>query len=204
MAPKRNNIIPNGHFHKDWQRMVRTWFNQPMRKKRRHATRVARARRVAPRPAGGSLRPVVRCPTLKYHTRVRAGKGFTLDELKVGLSTRASSIMASLGNREHRAFQWKTKGVIDYGRSDRWGNRGHRDFHWNSLTRSNNTCLVTRAVCKMMALLAGGIGTWEQWRHVKAGTCSESINHKWLSVAKLHYFIQIKVAWSDDIKIFQN
>jgi len=32
---KHNNVIPNGHFKKDWQNYVRTWFNQPARKKRR-------------------------------------------------------------------------------------------------------------------------------------------------------------------------
>lgn len=83
MALKRNNVIPNGHFHKDWQRMVRTWFNQPMRKQRRRLNRAKKARAIAPRPVAGSLRPVVRCPTFKYNTRVRAGRGFTLQELKV-------------------------------------------------------------------------------------------------------------------------
>lgn len=82
MAPKRNNMIPNGHFHKDWQRFVKTWFNQPARKFRRHQTRVKKARAIAPRPAAGSLRPIVRCPTFRYHTKVRAGRGFTLQELK--------------------------------------------------------------------------------------------------------------------------
>lgn len=85
MAPKRNNVIPNGHFHKDWQRYVRNWFNQPARKQRRHDTRVKKARSIAPRPVAGSLRPIVRCPTFKYNTKIRAGKGFTLDELKVSL-----------------------------------------------------------------------------------------------------------------------
>jgi hypothetical protein len=37
---KHNNQIPNGHFHKDWQRYVRTWFNQPGRKKRRRVARL--------------------------------------------------------------------------------------------------------------------------------------------------------------------
>ncbi|KKK17799.1 hypothetical protein ARAM_002094 [Aspergillus rambellii] len=36
---------------------------------------------VAPRPVD-KLRPVVRCPTIKYNRRVRAGRGFTLAELK--------------------------------------------------------------------------------------------------------------------------
>ncbi|KAG8188593.1 hypothetical protein JTE90_005949 [Oedothorax gibbosus] len=82
MAPKRNNMIPNGHFHKDWERYVKTWFNQPMRKKKRHATRVKKARVIAPRPSGGPVRPIVRCPTWRYHTKQRLGRGFTLQELK--------------------------------------------------------------------------------------------------------------------------
>jgi len=82
MAPKGNNMIPNGHFHKDWQRFVKTWFNQPARKFRRKQKRIKKARAIAPRPAAGPLRPVVRCPTIRYHTKVRAGRGFTLQELK--------------------------------------------------------------------------------------------------------------------------
>lgn len=82
MAPSRNGMILNPHFHKDWQRRVRTWFNQPARKIRRRQCRQAKARRIAPRPVAGPLRPVVRCPTIRYHTKVRAGRGFTLEELK--------------------------------------------------------------------------------------------------------------------------
>lgn len=78
-------MIPNGHFHKDWQRYVKTWFNQPARKYRRRQNRIKKAKAVAPRPARGPLRPIVRCPTIRYHTKVRAGRGFTLDELKVGV-----------------------------------------------------------------------------------------------------------------------
>lgn len=91
MAPKRNNMVPNGHFHKDWQRYVKTWFNQPMRKKRRHANRVKKARAIAPRPLKGALRPVIRCPGFKYNTKQRLGKGFTLEELKAaGIDKRAA------------------------------------------------------------------------------------------------------------------
>ncbi|CAL8243666.1 unnamed protein product [Lota lota] len=82
MAPSRNGMILNPHFHKDWQRRVQTWFNQPARKLRRRKARQAKARRVAPRPVAGPLRPIVRCPTIRYHTKVRAGRGFTLEEIK--------------------------------------------------------------------------------------------------------------------------
>merc|ERR1711971_35308 len=86
MPAKRHGLIPNGHFHKDWQNYVKTWFNQPARKFRRRQTRIAKAARVAPRPLG-KLRPVVHCPTYKYDVKVRAGKGFSLEELKAaGLS----------------------------------------------------------------------------------------------------------------------
>jgi len=81
MAIKHNNIIPNGHFHKDWQRRVKVHFEQAGRKHRRRDARIAKAARVAPRPVD-RLRPVVQCPTLKYNRRARAGRGFTLQELK--------------------------------------------------------------------------------------------------------------------------
>merc|ERR1712198_268450 len=91
MAPKRNNIIPNGHFHKDWQRWVKTWFNQPARKQRRRKSRQEKAHKIVPRPVRGPLRPIVRCPTFKYNTRVRTGRGFTIDELKAaGINKRAA------------------------------------------------------------------------------------------------------------------
>eukprot|EP00939_MAST-03C_sp_MAST-3C-sp1_P001257 g1257.t1 len=79
---KHNNIVPNGHFRKDWQRFVRTWLDQPASKKRRRQKRAAKAQAIAPRPVAGLLRPVVRCPTNKYNTRTRVGRGFTVSELK--------------------------------------------------------------------------------------------------------------------------
>jgi large subunit ribosomal protein L13e len=82
MPAKRNQMVPNGHFHKDWQRYVKTWFNQPARKQRRRKARTEKARRLAPRPTQ-KLRPIVRCPTARHHKKLRIGRGFTLEELKV-------------------------------------------------------------------------------------------------------------------------
>jgi len=79
---KHNNVIPNGHFKKDWQSYVRTWFNQPARKKRRRTVRQKKALAVFPRPTAGPLRPVVHSQTLRYNAKVRSGRGFTLEELK--------------------------------------------------------------------------------------------------------------------------
>ena len=81
MPAKRNQMIPNAHFHKDWDTYVKTWFNQPARKERRRKARGLKAAKVAPRPVK-ALRPIVRCPTFKYNIKDRAGRGFTLEELK--------------------------------------------------------------------------------------------------------------------------
>ncbi|KAI9313192.1 50S ribosomal protein L13e [Dichotomocladium elegans] len=82
MVLKHNNQLPNQHFRKDWQRRVKTWFDQPGRKKSRRVARIQKAARIAPRPVDGLLRPAVRCPTQRYNMRLRVGRGFTLDELK--------------------------------------------------------------------------------------------------------------------------
>jgi large subunit ribosomal protein L13e len=53
-----------------------------MKKSKRRQVRAKKARQVAPRPVAGPLRPVVRCPTFKYHKKERTGRGFTIAELK--------------------------------------------------------------------------------------------------------------------------
>lgn len=81
MAIKHNQQIPNNHFRKDWQRRVRCHFDQAGKKESRRLARRAKAAAVAPRPVD-KLRPVVRCPTIKYNRRTRLGRGFSLAELK--------------------------------------------------------------------------------------------------------------------------
>ncbi|KAK4570226.1 60S ribosomal protein L13 [Recurvomyces mirabilis] len=81
MAIKHNQMLPSTHFRKDWQRRVRVHFDQPGKKKSRRNARQEKAAKFAPRPVD-RLRPVVRCPTVKYNRRVRAGRGFSLAELK--------------------------------------------------------------------------------------------------------------------------
>ncbi|TGZ83182.1 ribosomal protein L13e [Ascodesmis nigricans] len=81
MAIKHNQQLPNNHFRKQWQTRVRTHFDQPGRKLRRRQARITKAAAIAPRPVD-LLRPIVRCPTIKYNRKVRAGRGFTLEELK--------------------------------------------------------------------------------------------------------------------------
>ncbi|XP_074273759.1 large ribosomal subunit protein eL13z [Silene latifolia] len=79
---RHNNVVPNAHFKKHWQNYVRTWFNQPARKTRRRLARQKKAVKIFPRPTAGPLRPVVHGQTLKYNMKLRAGRGFSLEELK--------------------------------------------------------------------------------------------------------------------------
>lgn len=79
---RHNNMIPNEHFHKKWQRLCRVKFGQPMRKRSRYLTRSRKMLARAPRPVD-LLRPIVQCPSFRYHTKQRIGRGFTLQEVKI-------------------------------------------------------------------------------------------------------------------------
>merc|ERR1711964_189875 len=80
---KHNNQVHSTRkFRKYWQRYVKTWFNQPARKKARRTARDKKAADVAPRPVAGCVRPVVHPPTVKYNSKTRIGRGFSLAELK--------------------------------------------------------------------------------------------------------------------------
>merc|ERR1711983_667654 len=97
-----------------------------MRKKRRRVAREAKAAAVAPRPVAGMLRPVVRCPTFKYNSKMRLGRGFTLDELKaaginkksartVGISVdfrRRNMSMESMQENVQRLKEYKSKLIV--------------------------------------------------------------------------------------------
>ncbi|CAJ0927424.1 unnamed protein product, partial [Mesorhabditis belari] len=105
MAPRGNQVIASSHLRKHWQTRVKTWFSQPARKERRRRARIAKAADIAPRPVSGLFRPQVRCPTNRYNTKVRLGKGFTLQELKA----------VGIGKREAR-----TIGIaVDYRRTNK-------------------------------------------------------------------------------------
>ena len=75
--------IPNLHTHHLQPRIQSlTDSPQPGRKSRRRNARLTKAAALAPRPVD-KLKPIVRCPSIKYNRRVRAGRGFSLAELKV-------------------------------------------------------------------------------------------------------------------------
>mgnify|MGYP003572318238 FL=1 len=79
---RRNNRLVNNHFRKDWQTRVRCWFDQPARKTRRRSARADKAKAIFPRPVAGLLRPLVHGQTVRYNSKIRFGRGFTIEELK--------------------------------------------------------------------------------------------------------------------------
>jgi len=81
MGFRHNNVLHKNHFRKDWQRRVRTWFDQPGRKLRRRTARKTKAATLGARPLT-LLRPAVRGQTVRYNMKIREGRGFTLAELK--------------------------------------------------------------------------------------------------------------------------
>lgn len=78
---KHNNVVPNGHFRKDWMHYVKTWFNQAGRKDRRRQARSLKASQFAPNPLK-ALRPLVQGQTIRYCSTTKKGRGFSLQEIK--------------------------------------------------------------------------------------------------------------------------
>ncbi|VEU20889.1 DEKNAAC101809 [Brettanomyces naardenensis] len=111
MAIGKNYTLLKNHFKKHWERRVRVHLDQAGKKVSRRHARVVKAAAVAPKPVD-LLRPVVRCPTLKYNRKVRAGRGFSLAELKAaGLNPKyARTIGIAV---DHRRVNKSTAGFND-------------------------------------------------------------------------------------------
>eukprot|EP00835_Amoeboradix_gromovi_P002317 NODE_129_length_18551_cov_0.317039.p7 type:complete len:206 gc:universal NODE_129_length_18551_cov_0.317039:14036-14653(+) len=108
MAPTANGQLPNVHLRKQWKKNVKTWFDQPGQKKSRRIKRAKKQLKAAPRPLE-KLRPVVRCPTVRYNRKVRLGRGFSLEELKLAkLSPRYAQTIGV-------AIDWRRKNKSEEG-----------------------------------------------------------------------------------------
>lgn len=118
--PKHNNPVPDAHFHKQWQRRVKTWFDQAPKAAKRKARRVEKAKKRFPRPAAGPLRPIVQCPSFRYNTRARLGRGFSLEELGAAKLNRhyARTIGIAVDhrrrNRSEEAFERNVSRLNEY------------------------------------------------------------------------------------------
>merc|ERR1712066_389191 len=79
---------------------VKLSLNKAGKKVSRRLKRASKAARIAPRPLH-RLRPIVQCPTQRYNSKVRLGKGFTLQELKeIGFSAKyARTVGIALDHR---------------------------------------------------------------------------------------------------------
>merc|ERR1711959_44555 len=138
---KHNNQIHSVRkFRKYWQRYVKTWFNQPARKKSRRTARDKKAAAIAPRPVSGCVRPVVHGPTVKYNSKVRIGRGFSLAEIKdagVGKKEARSLGIAVDHRRRNRSVQGKAANVqrlreyraqlVVFPRKENKGKKGWKD-----------------------------------------------------------------------------
>ena len=80
---KGNKMIPNVHLHKkNRSQPIKVIFAQPAKKRLRYLKRVKKARQLAPMPVK-RLHPIVQCPSQRFNTRCRKGRGFNVQELKV-------------------------------------------------------------------------------------------------------------------------
>merc|ERR1712227_348090 len=112
---KHNNQIHSVRkFRKYWQRYVKTWFNQPARKVSRRAARDKKAQKISPRPLAGAVRPIVHGATIKYNSKLRIGRGFSLEEIKdagLGKAEAQSLGIAVDYRRRNRSVQGKQANV---------------------------------------------------------------------------------------------
>ncbi len=107
----KNNVLPGNHFRKNWQRHVKTWFDQPGRKLRRRNARKAKAATLGVRPLT-LLRPAVRGQTVRYNTKVREGRGFTLGELKeAGVSRKVALGLGIVVDHRRRNLSVEGKAI---------------------------------------------------------------------------------------------
>jgi len=118
-------MVPNNHMRKDWQRYIKTHFDQPMKRKARAMLRRRKAASKAPRPLE-KLRPIVNCPTQRYNMRLRAGRGFSLLECKkvglhphfartIGIAVdprRRNKSQEGMGRNVHRLKQYMERLVL--------------------------------------------------------------------------------------------
>jgi large subunit ribosomal protein L13e len=142
---------------KKWQFHVKTWFDQPAKAAKRSITRKMKARRDHPKPVN-ALRPVVRCPTNKYNTKARFGRGFSVAELKAAkipqLQAKGFGIAVDFRRRNkseegfkvnvERLQQYKSKLVIFPSRKAKKDEfNTHTKAQFNNCKQVKNTNLVS-------------------------------------------------------------
>ncbi|AEA39114.1 60S ribosomal protein L13 (nucleomorph) [Cryptomonas paramecium] len=79
---KSNGIFSKGHFRKHWQIFVKTWFNQPLQKKKRKNSRIHKEKKRLVDNAPNYIKPLVHCSGPRHNTRIKFGRGFSVNEIK--------------------------------------------------------------------------------------------------------------------------
>merc|ERR1712227_828024 len=80
---KHNNQIHSVRkFRKYWQRYVKTWFDQPARKKARRMARDKKAQSIAPRPVAGAVRSLGIAVDYRRRNRSVEGKQANVQRLR--------------------------------------------------------------------------------------------------------------------------
>jgi large subunit ribosomal protein L13e len=105
---KHNNVLQSSHLRKHWhsrfggQAKVKCFFNKKAHKKLRAQKRADKAAASFPCPVS-KLRPLVMGQTRKYASKVKFGRGFTLEELKEAKLTQsfARTVGIAVDHRRH-------------------------------------------------------------------------------------------------------
>ncbi|KAL6948834.1 60S ribosomal protein L13A [Hanseniaspora vineae] len=119
LSISKNLPLLKNHFRKHWQERVKVHFDQAGKKVSRRNARATKAAKIAPRPLD-LLRPVVRAPTVKYNRKVRAGRGFTLAEIKAAGLTAAYARTIGIAvdhrrqNRNTETFEINVQRLKEY------------------------------------------------------------------------------------------
>merc|ERR1712167_323776 len=146
---KHNNQIHSVRkFRKYWQRYVKTWFNQPARKKSRRTARAKKAAEIAPRPVAGCIRPVVHGATLKYNSKVRIGRGFSLAEIKdagIGKLEAKSLGIAVDHRRRNRSVEGKKANLVVFPRNGKKLKQG-----WKADSTSDETGVAQQVTTQFL------------------------------------------------------
>lgn len=82
MVVRNNNPVPISKHKKHWQKFVKVRLNVPAKRQERKETRLRKAAALFPAPLK-KLRPLVHSPSVRHAMRLRLGKGFTEEELKL-------------------------------------------------------------------------------------------------------------------------
>lgn len=102
---RRSNKISSPHYRKHWRSFVKTWFEQPSRKRKRKIKRQETKDNLRFDPSIKYLiRPIVHNPTFIHNMKLRFGRGFSMNEVKkCGISKRISSSIGIAIDKRRRS-----------------------------------------------------------------------------------------------------